>query len=46
MLHNEQEKVSVGNAGNILQVTKYVHGVGDSSNPLVSAREKTPVFKF
>jgi uncharacterized protein (DUF2235 family) len=34
-LHNEQEKIFVDNLGNIKQVTKYIHGVGDSSNPLI-----------
>ncbi len=30
MLHNEQEKVLVDGAGRVLQVAKYIHGVGDS----------------
>jgi len=34
-LHKEQEKVSTDTAGNVTQVAKYIHGVGDSANPLV-----------
>jgi len=34
-LHKEQEKVSTDAAGNVTQVAKYIHGVGDSANPLV-----------
>ena len=34
-LQNEQEKLNTDNASNALQVAKYIHGVGDSSNPLV-----------
>ncbi|MGC3982785.1 MAG: DUF2235 domain-containing protein [Steroidobacteraceae bacterium] len=30
MLHNEQEKVLVDAAGNVVQIAKYLHGVGDS----------------
>lgn len=30
MLHNEQEKVLTDAAGNVVQVAKYMHGVGDS----------------
>jgi uncharacterized protein (DUF2235 family) len=32
MLHDEQEKVLLDAAGNVVQVAKYMHGVGDSSN--------------
>src|SRR5262245_65357097 len=32
MLHNEQEKVLTDAAGNVVQVAKYMHGVGDSKN--------------
>ena len=34
-LQNEQEKILAGNDGGIEQVAKYLHGVGDSANPLV-----------
>lgn len=36
-LQNEQEKANADVTGNVLQVAKYLHGVGDSSNPLVKA---------
>jgi len=32
MLHNEQEKVVTDASGNVLQIAKYLHGVGDSRN--------------
>jgi glutathione S-transferase len=32
MLHNEQEKTLADAAGNVVQVAKYLHGVGDSNN--------------
>ena len=35
MLHNEQEKVFYDKNGKLLQVSKYIHGVGDSTNPLI-----------
>ena len=35
VLQNEQEKLYADNAGNPSQIMKYLHGVGDSSNPLV-----------
>ena len=35
MLKNEQEKLAPGAAGAPAQVSKYVHGVGDSANPVV-----------
>lgn len=34
MLRNEQEKVAKDGAGAVTQVAKYLHGVGDSSNPV------------
>jgi len=34
-LHDEQEKVCADEAGNVTQVVKYMHGVGDSSNFLI-----------
>ncbi|MES2356507.1 MAG: DUF2235 domain-containing protein [Pseudomonadota bacterium] len=34
-LHNEQEKIFVGEGGNTRQIAKYVHGVGDSSNAVI-----------
>ena len=33
-LHNEQEKRLVDAAGNTVQIAKYIHGVGDSRNPI------------
>ena len=36
-LQNEQEKACSDAEGNVVQVAKYLHGVGDSSNPLVKA---------
>jgi uncharacterized protein (DUF2235 family) len=34
-LHNEQEKTLVGAGGKIVQVAKYMHGVGDSRNVIL-----------
>jgi len=34
MLKNEQEKKLIDAAGNIVQMAKYIHGVGDSSNAI------------
>jgi uncharacterized protein (DUF2235 family) len=34
-LRNEQEKELLDAAGNTLQVAKYLHGVGDSRNPVI-----------
>jgi uncharacterized protein (DUF2235 family) len=34
-LHNESEKESRDSAGALLQVAKYIHGVGDSTNPVM-----------
>lgn len=34
-LHNEQEKVLINKEGTIKQIAKYMHGVGDSTNPLM-----------
>lgn len=36
-LKNEQERVSLDAQGNPAQVAKYIHGVGDSSNPVIKA---------
>jgi uncharacterized protein (DUF2235 family) len=33
-LRDEQEKVLTDPAGRVLQIAKYMHGVGDSSNPI------------
>jgi uncharacterized protein (DUF2235 family) len=35
MLHNEQEKKLVDAAGTVIQIAKYLHGVGDSNNPIM-----------
>ena len=35
MLHDEQEKVLTDAAGNVVQVVKYMHGVGDSRNKAI-----------
>ena len=32
---NEQERVATDAAGNVLQVAKYLHGVGDSTNAII-----------
>ena len=37
LLGQEQEIVHKDSAGNLVQVAKYLHGVGDSKNPLVRA---------
>jgi len=34
-LSSEQEKIFADGGGNVRQVAKYIHGVGDSSNPIV-----------
>ncbi len=34
-LHNEAEKVLKDAAGNVLQISKYMHGVGDSKNQII-----------
>jgi len=34
-MHNEQEKVLARTDGSTAQVAKYLHGVGDSANPIV-----------
>jgi uncharacterized protein (DUF2235 family) len=34
-LHNEQEKICTGSGGEVEQVAKYVHGVGDSKNVII-----------
>lgn len=34
---NEQERALAGTTGRPLQIAKYLHGVGDSANPLVKA---------
>ena len=34
MLHNEQEKIATDAAGNVVQIAKYLHGVGDSKNAI------------
>lgn len=34
-LANEQEKILADASGKVIQVSKYIHGVGDSSNPLL-----------
>jgi uncharacterized protein (DUF2235 family) len=36
-LKNEQEKLHTDAAGKVLQAAKYLHGVGDSSNPVKKA---------
>ena len=36
-LSDEQEKVLVGQDASVVQVMKYIHGVGDSSNPIIKA---------
>ncbi len=35
LLAKEQERVQQDDAGNVMQIAKYLHGVGDSDNPLV-----------
>lgn len=35
LLANEQEKMLTDNSGNVLQVAKYIHGMGDPHNGLV-----------
>ncbi len=36
-LQSEQEKAFTDQAGNLVQIAKYLHGVGDSANPIVKA---------
>jgi uncharacterized protein (DUF2235 family) len=36
-LQNESEKAFIDSTGALLQIAKYMHGVGDSSNPIMKA---------